>query len=70
MPTPTEKLKLGWTPPEKEVDRSGDLFTHFTAIAKPDVPKAGEAVSLDLTWPKGASVGQGGYLSTSWKKCM
>lgn len=52
----SQKLKLGWTPPEKEPDLSGNLFTHFTAIAKPDVPKPSEAVSLDLTWPKGASV--------------
>ena len=52
----SQKLKLGWTPPEKEPDRAGDLFTHFTAVAKPDVPKAGDAVTLEVTWPKGASV--------------
>lgn len=51
-----QKRKLGWTPPATEPDRSGNLFTHFGAILHPSVPKPGTAVSLRLTWPKGASV--------------
>lgn len=51
-----QKEKLGWKPPEAEPDRSGDLFTHFTALQRPLVPKAGEPVSLALKWPKGAAV--------------
>ena len=52
----SQKLKLGWKPPEKEADRSGDLFTHFTALQKPLAPKPKEAVSLSFKWPKGAAV--------------
>ncbi|OWK38511.1 hypothetical protein [Fimbriiglobus ruber] len=51
-----QKQKLGWKPPEKEQDRSGDLFTHFTALQKPIAPKVGQTVTLSLKWPKGARV--------------
>lgn len=51
-----QKEKLGWKAPAVEVDRSGDLFTHFTALQRPLVPKVNEPVSLALTWPKGARV--------------
>jgi hypothetical protein len=53
-----QKEKLGWKPPAVEPDRTGDLFTHFTALQRPLVPKAGEPVSLALKWPKDASVKQ------------
>jgi hypothetical protein len=53
---PKQKAKLGWELSGAEPDRSGDLFTHFTALQEPRVPKAGEAVALALTWPKDASV--------------
>jgi hypothetical protein len=52
----SQKLKLGWNPPEKEVDRSANLFTHFTAIPKPNVPTINQEVLLKLTWPKGATI--------------
>lgn len=51
-----QKEKLGWKSPGTEPDRSTDLFSHFTALQEPIVPKAGEAVSLAMKWPKGASV--------------
>lgn len=51
-----QKQKLGWKPPVPEPDRSGDLFTHFTALQQPLRPKAGEGISLALKWPKGAQV--------------
>lgn len=51
---PFQKGKLGWQPPQAEPDRSSDLFTHFTALPEPLVPKAGDAVLLALKWPKGA----------------
>lgn len=49
-----QKTKLGWKPPATPVDRSDDLFTRFSAIQQPIVPKPGEAVSLSLIWPKNA----------------
>jgi hypothetical protein len=52
----TQKLKLGWQPLAVEPDRSGDLFTHFTALPQPTVPKPNEPVTLSFRWPKGASV--------------
>ena len=49
-----QKKTLGWVSPEKEPDRSADLFTKFTALPFPTVPKASEPVKLALTWPKDA----------------
>lgn len=51
-----QKKTLGWVPPTQEPDRSADLFTRFTAIPFPTVPKAGDTVKLTLTWPKDAAV--------------
>lgn len=51
-----QKLKLGWTPPETEPDLSRYLFTHFTALQEPVVPKAEQPVMLALKWPKDANV--------------
>lgn len=39
-----------------EPNRSRDLFSTFTALQTPRVPKAGEPVALELTWPAGAVV--------------
>ena len=47
---------LGWVPQEKEPDRSADLFTKFTTLPFPIVPKATVPVRLALTWPKDAVV--------------
>lgn len=47
----SQKLKLGWKPPAKEPDRNADLFTHFTALPEPLVPKPGQPVELGFTWP-------------------
>lgn len=52
----SQKLKLGWSPAKKEADRTGDLFTHFTALPDPVVPKPNQAVSLSLRWPAKAAV--------------
>jgi hypothetical protein len=51
-----QKRKLGWiAPPEKPAART-DLFSVFTAVPDPLVPKPGEPVSLRLTWPESARV--------------
>ena len=47
-----QKKRLGWTPPEKPLDRKSDLFSTFTALPEPRVPKPNEPVSLKLTWPE------------------
>lgn len=51
-----QKKRLGWQPPEKPFDRKADLFSTFTALPDPVVPKPNEAVSLKLTWPEPARV--------------
>lgn len=51
-----QKLKLGCPPPDKLPDHSGDLFTHFTALHQPIVPKINQPVTLALKWPKDAQV--------------
>ncbi len=48
----TQKKRLGWMPPEKPFDRKSDLFSVFTALPEPRVPKPNEPVSLKLTWPE------------------
>lgn len=53
-----QKKRLGWVAPESREDQTKDLFTCFTAIAEPAVPKPDENVSLKLTWPKPASMKQ------------
>lgn len=51
-----QKKRLGWNPPEKPFDRKTDLFSTFTALPEPRVPKPNEPVSLKLTWPEPARV--------------
>lgn len=51
-----QKKRLGWNPPEKPFDRKTDLFSTFTALPEPRVPKPNESVSLKLTWPELARV--------------
>ncbi len=51
-----QKKRLGWTAPEKPQDRKNDLFSTFTAVPEPLIPKPGEPASLRLTWPEGARV--------------
>lgn len=51
-----QKKRLGWTPPEKPVDRKADLFSAFKAIPEPLVPQPNMPVRLKLTWPEGATV--------------
>ena len=46
-----QKKRLGWKPPEQPFDRKSDLFSTFTALPEPKVPKPNEPVSLKLTWP-------------------
>lgn len=51
-----QKKRLGWKPPEQPFDRKSDLFSTFTALPEPRVPKPNEPVSLKLTWPEPARV--------------
>lgn len=51
-----QKKRLGWKPPERPFDRKSDLFSAFTALPEPRVPKPNEPVSLKLTWPESARV--------------
>lgn len=51
-----QKKRLGWTPPEKPVDRKADLFSAFKALPDPLVPKPNEPVRLKLTWPEGVTI--------------
>ncbi len=51
-----QKKRLGWKPPEQAFDRKADLFSTFTALPEPRVPKPNEPVSLKLTWPEQARV--------------
>ena len=52
----SQKERLGWMPPEEKFDRSSDLFSSFTALPDPLVPKPGDSVFLKLTWPSNAKV--------------
>ena len=51
-----QKNRLGWTSPEKPVDRKADLFSVFKALSDPLVPKPNEPVSLKLSWPEGVAI--------------
>lgn len=46
-----QKLKLGWKPPVN-ASKSDDLFSTFTAIPDPSVPKPGQLVALKLNGPR------------------
>jgi hypothetical protein len=58
--TPSQKATLGWpkgdgkTPPDRSA--TDDLFTAFTALQTPLVPKVNEPVSVRVTWPQKAKV--------------
>jgi len=52
--TPSQKRALGW--PTVENKEPTDLFTAFTAIQSPTVPKPREPVRLKLTWPEKAKL--------------
>ena len=58
--TPSQKEALGWqkgaenVPPDFSKGR--DLFSAFTALQDPIVPRAGEPVDLKFTWPAGGKV--------------
>ena len=49
-----QKRALGWKPKAGKGPES--LFTAFTAVPSPSVPKVGEPVALRLRWPRGAKV--------------
>lgn len=50
-----QKQRLGWMPPDKPIEKN-DLFSTFTALPDPLVPKPGDDVYLRLKWPAGATV--------------
>jgi hypothetical protein len=52
-----QKRKLGWTPAGSGPSRT-DLFSVFTALPEPLVPRPGEPVVLRVAWPKQARVRQ------------
>ena len=47
----SQKRRLGWVRPEQAFDDLADLFSMFTALPEPKVPKPGQSVSLKLNWP-------------------
>lgn len=49
----TQKRKLGWKPQEQD---NNTLFSKFTAIPSPAVPKPAEKTELRCTWPEGATL--------------
>jgi len=51
-----QKIKLGWVPAKIPSDLKDDLFSRFTAIQDPIVPKEGQDVALKLRWSEGAKV--------------
>ncbi len=51
-----QKKRLGWQPPSKAADRAGDLFSVFTALPDPLMPKPDQTVSLQFTWPTKAQI--------------
>ena len=55
--TASQKERLGYEPPENPtVPADLRLFDAFTAVPRPAVPKPGEEVFIDLTWPEGVAV--------------
>ena len=48
----TQKKRLGWNEPEERFDRSTDLFSAFTAVPVPLIPKPDEQVRIQLDWPR------------------
>jgi len=52
----SQKRALGWRPPPRDLERPNDLFSRFTAVPEPAVPKPGQPVELALTWSDDAEV--------------
>jgi len=53
-----QKRKLGWKPGADVDNANSQLFSAFTAIPDPLVPKPGQRVSLRMAWPEMANVKQ------------
>jgi hypothetical protein len=60
---PSQKQALGWSeepragPPRPSgTPPARDLFTVFTALPRPNVPKPKEPVKLEFTWPEGSKL--------------
>lgn len=51
-----QKKRLGFKAPETKFDRAADLFSTFTALPQPSIPKPGEDVQLQLTLPMQATL--------------
>lgn len=51
-----QKRRLGWSPPDRPVDRATDLFSRFRALPDPAVPRPGQPVDLVLEWPADVAV--------------
>ncbi len=51
-----QKKRLGYVAPEMKFDRAKDLFSTFTALPQPSIPKPGEDVALKLALPAGATL--------------
>jgi hypothetical protein len=51
-----QKRRLGWKPPPHDAEGKPDLFSAFTAIPDPLVPRPGAGIELKLTWPAKAAL--------------
>lgn len=51
-----QKKRLGFKAPETKFDRAADLFSTFTALPQPSIPKPGEEVQLKLALPAKATL--------------
>ena len=51
-----QKVRMAWEPGEAPDDLQMQLFTKFTAIQEPAVPRPGTPVRLKLTWPEACQV--------------
>lgn len=51
-----QKSRMKWQPEKADESPQIQLFSHFRALPKPQVPRPGEAVSLTLDWPEKAEV--------------
>ncbi|MCA9060165.1 MAG: hypothetical protein KDA85_16770 [Planctomycetaceae bacterium] len=46
-----QKVRLGWQPEDQPLSLQLRLFSEFTAIPDPPIPRPGQPVKLKLTWP-------------------
>jgi len=51
-----QKIRLGWEPAEQPTSPQLNLFTRFRAVPNPPIPKPGEPVTLEISWPDGVEV--------------